>query len=143
MIIDRHKKSQKDRHKKSKCEKPEKSEHIIHSPGRLVFYGFSNEAGQYVSEQCLVQLLYSSEGGPPTWSQLLFRGHVPLPCSQDKLWLDGRAMLSQLAPRSQMLAWGWECSHPAVHLWLCAAFSVLTVKALNTSPCLWIPADMF
>lgn len=39
------------------------------SAGRLVFYGFSNEAGQYVSEQCLVQPLYSSEGGPPTWSQ--------------------------------------------------------------------------
>lgn len=39
------------------------------SPGRLVFYCFSNEAGQYVNEQCLVQPLYSSQGGPPTWSQ--------------------------------------------------------------------------
>lgn len=27
-----------------------------------MFYGFSNEAGQYVSEQCLVQPLYSSKG---------------------------------------------------------------------------------
>lgn len=32
-------------------------------PGRLMFYGFSNGPGQYVSERCLVQPLYSSEVG--------------------------------------------------------------------------------
>lgn len=45
-------------------------------PGRLMFYGFSNGPGQYVSERCLVQPLYSSEvgGGPPTCSR---HSHVP------------------------------------------------------------------
>lgn len=38
-------------------------------PGRLMFYGFSSEAGQYVSAQCLVQPLCSGEWGPPTSSQ--------------------------------------------------------------------------
>lgn len=37
----------------------------MHSPGRLRFYGFSNGAGQYGNEQCLVQPLYSSEGDHP------------------------------------------------------------------------------
>lgn len=54
------------------CEETENSEYIMHSLGALddsCFMAFPNEAGQYVSEQCLVQSLYSSQGGPPTWSQ--------------------------------------------------------------------------
>lgn len=55
------------------CEETENSKYIMHSLGALddsCFMAFPNEPGQYVSEQCLVQSLYSSQGGgPPTWSQ--------------------------------------------------------------------------
>ncbi len=84
-----------------------------------MFYGFSNEAGQYVSEQCLVQPLYSSEGGPPTWSQwwskYCYMATSPFLARRVNCGRTAGLCYLSLPPDHRAEAWGGEDNHPPPH----------------------------
>lgn len=109
-----------------------------------MFYDFSNEAGQYVSEQCLVQPLYSCKEGPPTWS----RWWSKYCCMATSSSLAHRVNCGQTAglcylslpPDHSAEAWGREDNHASPHPAVNPPFYALPIwvrKLANSSHCLW------